>query len=49
MKKSFITSGPDTEAAAFQDFNLSIFNNIISTKIYNKQDDFDFDIVKFSS
>ena len=36
----------DTEAA-FLDFNLSIYNDIISTKIYDKQDDFNFDIVNF--
>ena len=31
----------DTEAAFF-DFHLSISNNIVSTKIYDKRDDFDF-------
>ena len=36
----------DTEAA-FLDLQLSISNNIVSTKIYNKRDDFDFDIVNF--
>ena len=34
----------DTEAAFF-DFHLSISNNIVSTKIYDKRDDFDFEIV----
>ena len=34
----------DTEAA-FLDFNLSIHNDIVSTKIYDKRDDFNFDIV----
>ena len=29
--------------AAFLDLNLSIHNNTVSTKIYNKLDDFDFD------
>ena len=33
----------DTEAA-FLDLNLSIHNNTVSTKIYDKRDDFDFDI-----
>ena len=33
----------DTEAA-FLDLNLSIHNDIVSTKIYNKQDDFNFEI-----
>ena len=36
----------DTEAA-FLDLHLSIFNDIVSTKIYDKRDDFDFDIVNF--
>ena len=37
----------DTEAA-FLDLNLSISNDIVSTKIYDKLDGFDFEIVKFS-
>ena len=36
----------DTEAA-FLDLNLSIHNNIVSTKIYDKRDDFNFGIVNF--
>ena len=36
----------DTEAA-FLDLHLSISNGIVSTKIYDKRDDFDFDIVNF--
>ena len=36
----------DTEAA-FLDLNLSIHNDIVSTKLYDKQDDFNFDIVNF--
>ena len=36
----------DTEAA-FLDFNLSIHNDIVSTKIYDKRDDFNVDINKF--
>ena len=36
----------DTEAA-FLALNLSIHNDIISTKIYDKRDDFNFDIVDF--
>ena len=36
----------DTEAA-FLDLNLSIHNDIVSTKIYDKGDDFNFDIVYF--
>ena len=37
----------DTEAA-FLDLQLSISNDIVSTKIYDKRDDFDFKIVNFS-
>ena len=36
----------DTEAA-FLDLNLSINNDIVSTKMYDKRDDFNFDIVNF--
>ena len=36
----------DTEAA-FLDLNLSIHNDIVSTKIYGKRDEFYFDIVNF--
>ena len=36
----------DTEAA-FLDLHLSISNDIVSTKIYDKHDDFDFEIVNF--
>ena len=36
----------DTEAA-FSDLNLSIHYDTDSTKIYDKRDDFDFDIVNF--
>ena len=36
----------DTEAP-FLDSNLSISNGTVSTKIYDKRDDFDFDIVNF--
>ena len=35
----------DTEAA-FLDLHLSISNDIVSTKIYDKRDDFDFDCAK---
>ena len=33
--------------AAFLDLHLSIFNDIVSTKIYDKRDDSDFEIVNF--
>ena len=36
----------DTEAA-FLDIHLSISNDIVCTKIYDKRDDFDFEIVNF--
>ena len=36
----------DTQAA-FLDLHLSISNDIVSTKIYDKRDDFDFEIVNF--
>ena len=36
----------DTEAS-FLDLHLSISNGFISSKIYDKRDDFDFDIVNF--
>ena len=36
----------DTEAASL-DLHLSISNSTVSTKIYDKRDDFDFEIVNF--
>ena len=36
----------DTEAA-FLDLHLSISKDIVSTKIYDKRDEFDFEIVNF--
>ena len=36
----------DTEAP-FLDLHLSISNGLVSSKIYDKRDDFDFDIVNF--
>ena len=36
----------DTKAA-FLDLHLSISNDIVSTKTYDKRDDFDFAIVNF--
>ena len=33
--------------ASFLDLNLWIHNGIVSTKIYDKRDDFNFDIVNF--
>ena len=40
------TNTSDTEAA-FLDLHLSISNNIVFTKIYDKRDNFDFEIVNF--
>ena len=40
------TNTSDTEAA-FLDLHLSILNDIVSTKIYDRRDDFDFEIVNF--
>ena len=37
----------DTESA-FLDLHLSISNDIVSTKIYDTRDDFDFEIFNFS-
>ena len=37
----------DTKAAIL-DLHLSISNDIVSTKIYDKRDGFDFEIVNFS-
>ena len=36
----------DTEAA-FLDLHMSISNDIVSTKMYDKRDDFDYEIVNF--
>ena len=40
------TNTSDTEAA-FLDLHLSISNDIVSTKVYDKRDHFDFEIVNF--
>ena len=37
----------DTKAAFFLDLHLSIFDDIVSTKIYDKRDDFGLEIVNF--
>ena len=36
----------DTEAT-FLDLHLSVSNDIVSTKMYDKRDDFDFEVVNF--
>ena len=41
-----MTNSSDTEVP-FLDLNLSIANGIVSSKIYDKQDDFNFEIVNF--
>ena len=40
------TNTSDTESP-FLDLHLSVSNGIVLSKIYNKRDDFDFDIVNF--
>ena len=40
-------NSPDTEAPPFLDLDFSITNGIVSTKIYDKRDDFNFEIVNF--
>ena len=40
------TNSSDTEAS-FLDLNLSVPNGIVSPKIYDKRDDFNFEIVDF--
>ena len=40
------TNSSDTEAP-FLELNLSITNGIVSSKIYNKRDDYNFEIVNF--
>ena len=40
------TNASDTEAP-FLDLHLSISNRFVSSNIYDKRDDFDFDIVNF--
>ena len=39
--------GPPITQAPFLDLHLSISNGFVSSKIYDKRDDFDFDIVNF--
>ena len=40
------TNTSDTEAP-FLDLHLSISNGLVSSKMYDKRDDFDFDIINF--
>ena len=40
--------GSDTEAP-FLDLHLSISNGFVSSRIYDKRDDFDFDIVNYAN
>ena len=41
------TNSSDTNAAPFLNLNLSITNDIVSSKMYDKRDDFNFEIVNF--
>ena len=46
VKKRGLNKANTSDAeAAFLDLHLSISNDIVSTKIYDKRDDFDFEIV----
>ena len=40
-------ANPSDTEAPFLDLDLSITNGIVSTSIYDKRDDFDFEIVNF--
>ena len=40
-------ANPSDTEAPFWDLDLSITNGIVSTKVYDKRDDFDFEIVNF--
>ena len=42
-----IKSESGVKEAEFLDLHLSIFNDIVSTKIYDKRNDFDFEMVNF--
>ena len=46
---AYLFTLPDTSdtEAPFLDLNLSILNGFVSSKIYDKRDDFDFNIVNF--
>ena len=46
MSLENLANTSDTEAS-FLDLHLSISDDIVSTKIYTKRDDFDFEIVHF--
>ena len=41
------TNASDTEASFDLDLHLFISSHIVSSKIYDKRDDFDFEIVNF--
>ena len=43
----FYKANTSDTKAAFSDLYLSISNDIVSTKIYDKRDDYDFEIVNF--
>ena len=46
VKLQLNANASDTEAA-FSDLNLPIYNDTVSTKLYDKQDDFNFGIANF--
>ena len=44
---TLIKANSDDSEAAFLDLNLTIIDGVISTKIYDKRDDYNFDIVNY--
>ena len=47
LKLQFSKANTSDTKAAFLDLHLSISNDIVSSKIYDKRDDFDFEMVNF--
>ena len=47
LELQLIKANTSDSEAAFLDLHLSISNDIVSTKIYDKRDDFDYEIVNF--
>ena len=47
FKLQLSNSNTSVTEATILDLHLSISNDIVSTKIYDKRDDFDFEIVNF--
>ena len=47
LELQFSKANTSDSEAAFLDLHLSVSNDIVSTKIYDKRDNFDFEIVNF--